>query len=75
MPGETAAELFERADYALYHGKLTEKGQLVIFSDAHERLGAPERASSSRPCGGRISSARDDRGLPADRGHYNEPTA
>jgi diguanylate cyclase (GGDEF)-like protein len=35
--GETAEELFERADYALYHGKLTEKGQIVIFSDTHER--------------------------------------
>jgi diguanylate cyclase (GGDEF)-like protein len=36
--GQTAEELFERADYALYHGKLTEKGQIVIFSDAHERV-------------------------------------
>jgi diguanylate cyclase (GGDEF)-like protein len=36
--GQTAEELFERADYALYHVKLTEKGQIVIFSDAHERV-------------------------------------
>jgi diguanylate cyclase (GGDEF)-like protein len=36
--GETAEELFERADYALYHGKQTVKGQVVIFSDSHERL-------------------------------------
>jgi diguanylate cyclase (GGDEF)-like protein len=36
--GQTAEELFERADYALYHGKQTVKGQVVIFSDSHERL-------------------------------------
>jgi diguanylate cyclase (GGDEF)-like protein len=36
--GQTAEELFERADYALYHGKQTLKGQVVIFSDSHERL-------------------------------------
>jgi diguanylate cyclase (GGDEF)-like protein len=36
--GQTAAELFERADYALYHGKLTQKGDVVIFSNTHERV-------------------------------------
>jgi diguanylate cyclase (GGDEF)-like protein len=34
--GGTAGELFERADYALYHGKQTNKGGMVIFSDEHE---------------------------------------
>jgi len=34
--GSTADELFERADYALYHGKQTNKGGVVIFSDEHE---------------------------------------
>jgi predicted signal transduction protein with EAL and GGDEF domain len=34
--GSTADELFERADYALYHGKQTNKGSAVIFSDEHE---------------------------------------
>ncbi|WP_083878751.1 bifunctional diguanylate cyclase/phosphodiesterase [Acidocella sp. MX-AZ02] len=34
--GGTAEELFERADYALYHGKQTEKGGMVLFSREHE---------------------------------------
>jgi diguanylate cyclase (GGDEF)-like protein len=34
--GSTAEELFERADYALYHGKQNHKGGVVIFSDEHE---------------------------------------
>jgi diguanylate cyclase (GGDEF)-like protein len=34
--GSTANDLFERADYALYHGKQTNKGGVVIFSDEHE---------------------------------------
>ena len=34
--GSTGEELFERADYALYHGKQTNKGGVVIFSDEHE---------------------------------------
>ncbi len=33
--GETAEDLFERADYALYFGKQTQKGQVVIYSDRH----------------------------------------
>jgi diguanylate cyclase (GGDEF)-like protein len=37
--GQTAEDLFERADYALYHGKQTQKGQVVIFTDSHERRG------------------------------------
>jgi diguanylate cyclase (GGDEF)-like protein len=34
--GSTADELFERADYALYHGKQAHRGGVVIFSDEHE---------------------------------------
>ena len=34
--GNTAEELFERADYALYHSKQTNKGGIVVFSDEHE---------------------------------------
>lgn len=34
--GGTAEELFERADYALYHGKQTQKGGMVLFSQEHE---------------------------------------
>ncbi|WP_298284588.1 bifunctional diguanylate cyclase/phosphodiesterase [Acidocella sp.] len=34
--GATSEELFERADYALYHGKQAHKGELVVFSDEHE---------------------------------------
>ncbi len=34
--GNNAQELFERADYALYHGKQNKKGGLVIFSAEHE---------------------------------------
>lgn len=36
--GHTAAELFEGADYALYHAKQTRKGSLVIFSAEHETV-------------------------------------
>ncbi len=34
--GATTDELFERADYALYHGKQTRKGGMVLFSGEHE---------------------------------------
>lgn len=34
--GSTGDELFERADYALYHGKQTHRGGITIFSDEHE---------------------------------------
>jgi diguanylate cyclase (GGDEF)-like protein len=34
--GDTGEELFERADYALYHGKQTAKGGLVLFSKEFE---------------------------------------
>ncbi len=33
--GNTAEELYERADYALYHAKANRRGHAVIFSDAH----------------------------------------
>ena len=33
--GETSEELFERADYALYHAKRTRRGSGVLFSDEH----------------------------------------
>jgi diguanylate cyclase (GGDEF)-like protein len=34
--GRSAEDLFERADYALYFVKQTQKGQIVIFSEKHE---------------------------------------
>ncbi len=34
--GGSAEELFERADYALHHGKQTRRGEVVLFSDEHE---------------------------------------
>jgi diguanylate cyclase (GGDEF)-like protein len=34
--GASCEELFERADYALCHGKQTRKGEVVVFSDEHE---------------------------------------
>jgi diguanylate cyclase (GGDEF)-like protein len=36
--GRTAEHLFERADYALYYVKQTQKGQVVIFSEDHESV-------------------------------------
>ncbi|HQT45636.1 MAG: hypothetical protein B7X08_00180 [Acidocella sp. 20-63-7] len=36
--GYLAEELFERADYALYHGKQNARGGLVIFSNEHETV-------------------------------------
>jgi diguanylate cyclase (GGDEF)-like protein len=36
--GRTGAELFERADNALYYVKQTRKGQVVIFSDSHRTV-------------------------------------
>ncbi len=36
--GRTAEDLFERADYALYYIKQTQKGQVVIFSESHEGI-------------------------------------
>lgn len=33
--GTTAEELFERADYALYHAKRTRRGSAMLFSDQH----------------------------------------
>ncbi|WP_419730073.1 putative bifunctional diguanylate cyclase/phosphodiesterase [Lichenicola sp.] len=36
--GDTAGQLFERADFALYRAKETRTGQAVVFSQAHESL-------------------------------------
>jgi diguanylate cyclase (GGDEF)-like protein len=36
--GRTAEDLFERADYALYYVKQTQKGRVVIFCDSHESV-------------------------------------
>ncbi|EJB04106.1 diguanylate cyclase (GGDEF) domain-containing protein [Rhizobium leguminosarum bv. trifolii WSM597] len=33
---KSAADLFERADYALYHGKRTKRGKAVLFSSDHD---------------------------------------
>jgi len=33
--GRTAEELFERADYALYHAKRAQRGSAILFSDQH----------------------------------------
>ena len=46
--GRTAEQLFERADYALYHAKAHRRGQATIFSEQHEstirHLGSIEQA-------------------------------
>jgi diguanylate cyclase (GGDEF)-like protein len=46
--GRTAEQLFERADYALYHAKAHRRGQATIFSEQHEstirHLGRIEQA-------------------------------
>ncbi len=34
--GHTAEDLFERADYALYHGKQHRKGEIILFSQTLE---------------------------------------
>ncbi|MGO9358111.1 MAG: putative bifunctional diguanylate cyclase/phosphodiesterase [Xanthobacteraceae bacterium] len=34
--GDTGEMLFERADYAMYHGKLTSRGCATIFDPSHE---------------------------------------
>ena len=36
--GSLAEDLFERADYALYYGKLHRKGEIVLFSEEHETV-------------------------------------
>jgi diguanylate cyclase (GGDEF)-like protein len=35
--GSNAVQLFERADYALYHAKQNRRGHAVVFSQDHER--------------------------------------
>lgn len=35
--GRSAEVLYERADYALYHAKASERGRPVLFSEHHER--------------------------------------
>ncbi len=35
---QTAEQLFERADFALYHAKHTRKGSAAVFSAAHESM-------------------------------------
>lgn len=42
--GRRAAELFDRADYALYHSKLNQRGQTTLFSQEHESAIRTERA-------------------------------
>ena len=46
--GRTAEQLFERADYALYHAKANRRGQPTLFSEQHEsairQLGRLEQA-------------------------------
>jgi diguanylate cyclase (GGDEF)-like protein len=45
---DTAEMLFERADYALYHGKQTRKGGMVLFSAEHEtRIRAAARVEEA----------------------------
>jgi diguanylate cyclase (GGDEF)-like protein len=41
--GRGAAELFDRADYALYHSKLHRRGHTTVFSQEHERAIRTER--------------------------------
>lgn len=42
--GHTADELFDRADYALYHSKASQRGRTTIFSQEHEDAIRAERA-------------------------------
>ena len=42
--GRRAAELFDRADYALYHSKMNERGRTTLFSQEHESAIRTERA-------------------------------
>ena len=42
--GRGAAELFDRADYALYHSKLNRRGHTTAFSQEHESAIRTERA-------------------------------
>jgi diguanylate cyclase (GGDEF)-like protein len=42
--GRRAAELFDRADYALYHSKLNQRGRTTLFSQEHESAIRTERA-------------------------------
>ena len=42
--GRGAAELFDRADYALYHSKLNQRGHTTAFSQEHENAIRTERA-------------------------------
>lgn len=35
--GSSAVQLFERADYALYHAKQNRRGHAIVFSQEHER--------------------------------------
>lgn len=45
--GRTADELFDRADYALYHSKESRRGSTTIFSQEHEDAIRAERAIES----------------------------
>ncbi|MEX6509238.1 putative bifunctional diguanylate cyclase/phosphodiesterase [Jiella sp. M17.18] len=42
--GRTAHELFDHADYALYHSKSERRGAVTVYSAEHERQIKPERA-------------------------------
>ncbi|MET0259255.1 MAG: EAL domain-containing protein, partial [Methylobacterium sp.] len=42
--GRTAAALFDRADYALYHSKEKARGRVTLFSQAHEDAIRSERS-------------------------------
>ncbi|SDN25645.1 bifunctional diguanylate cyclase/phosphodiesterase [Afipia sp. GAS231] len=54
-----ATDLFEQADYALYHGKRTSRGNAVLFSTAHEaeihRNGKIERALRAADLGNELA--------------------
>ncbi len=60
-----AIDLFEQADYALYHGKRTSRGTAVLFS-ANTRPRSTATAGSSMPCAWPIST-RAFRRVPAGR--------
>ena len=64
--------LFERADYALYHAKRHQRGQMVIFSTEHEEQirshSVIEQALQNADLDAELSH-----GFPADRRYHHRP--
>ena len=61
-----AIELFEQADYALYHSKRTSRGNAMLFSTDARGRNPPQRQDRARPARGRPRQ-RTVRRVPAGR--------